>query len=141
MFQMSGPSQIMLADEQVVVRREDTSLGDETIIVGGKRVKRGYVEFALYCNVQPVAGEDLLMLPEGDRFDSAMWAYVADSQRPLQTNDLICRPGDGWYQVQMCEGWGSYTRAQMTAIDVGPLKSVDELPDPNDPYSELLLIS
>lgn len=140
MFQMSGPSLIMLNDERVLVRREDATLGDSTIVVAGKRVKRGYIEFAVDCNVQPVSGDDLIMVPEGDRFNDQMFCFVADSQTPIAPNDLICRLGDGWYQVQMCEGWGSYTRARMQKVDVGPLKSVSELAADDDGESPPLLL-
>lgn len=128
MFSLSGASRIMLTDEEVLVRREDAVLGDNTVLVDGKRIKRGWRHFGLACNVQPVSGDDLIQVPEGDRFNEQMWCYVADADEPLAANDLIWRPGDGWYQVQMCEGWGSYTRARMQRVDVGPLRG-DAAPD------------
>ena len=128
MYMLSGKSRIMLNDEEVVVRRQDATLGDATVVVGGKRLKRGYLEFALRCNVQPVSGDDLIQVPEGDRFDEQLWFYADDSQQPMAPNDLICRSGDGWYQVQMCEGWGSYTRARGQLVDAGPLRIAADLP-------------
>lgn len=123
MYQMSGDSRIMLNDEQVLIRRQALTLGGDTVVVDGKRIQRGYEEFLLRCNVQPVSGAELLQVPEGDRYNEMLWLYVADRERPLQVNDLVFRPADGWYQVQNCEGWGSYTRAQMQRVDVGPLRA------------------
>lgn len=141
MFKMQGKSRIMLNDEELVVRRQDAKLGDYVVVVDGKRVKRGHAEFAVRCNVQPVSGKDLLQVPEGDRFDEAMWFYVDDTQTPLAPNDLICRPDDGWYQVQTCEGWGSYTRAMGQLVDAGPLRLAQDLPLPNALENPALLFS
>lgn len=122
MFSMSGPSEIMLSDETLLLRRQISSLGDSVIIVDGKRVYRDFVEFQIDCNVQPTTGDDLLLLPEGDRFDEQLILYVQDTSEQPQPNDLVKR-GD-WYVVQAAEGWGSYTRVRMQRVDVGPDRAV-----------------
>lgn len=141
MFEMSGKSQIMLNDERVVVRREAVDLGGDTLVVDGKRIKRGFRDFAIDCNIQPVTGDDLIQVPEGDRFNEQMYCYVADTEDPLAPNDLIFRPEDGWYQVQSCTGWGSYTQARMQRIELGPLRAGMGGPNPASiPVSADLLL-
>ena len=125
MIGLTGESYMMLNDEVVRVRRQADDLGGDTVVVDGKRVRRDYTEFDVRCTVQPVSGKELMQVPEGDRFDGQMAAWVADRAGTMAANDLVLRPGDGWYLVQSTEGWGGFTKILMRPIDVGPLAAPD----------------
>ena len=100
----------------------------------GKLQKYETYEFKIKCNVQPVNGRDLLMVPEGDRFKEQYWIHVenytpvpveADIVKPfppdssLLVNDRVVRLGVN-FQVQSVENWGKYSRARVMRLDIGP---------------------
>lgn len=123
MYLMSGDSQIMLGDETLTCRSYNKALGDGVNIVDGKRVYTEFDEFTFICNIQPVSGKDLMLVPEGDRFNEQLYAYVPASQgRIPDLNDLVYR--DNWYQVQENEFWGSYGKLRIQRVDVGPDRAI-----------------
>ena len=73
-------------------------------------------------------GRDLLIVPEADRYKEQYWVFMNQQQKPLFTNDRVIRimasqngkSGPVGFQVQSSENWGSYTRARIMRIDVGP---------------------
>jgi hypothetical protein len=77
------------------------------------------------CNVQPLNGRELLLVPEHQRFSEQYWAYV-----PISVNgkmfekpgDVVLR-GEVHYQVQEVEYWGSYQRVRLMRVDIGPYKT------------------
>lgn len=129
MIRLFGNSQILRSDEWLDVFRERPAEYSE-----GKPVKQDPVEFRVRANVQPVNGRDLLIVPEHDRFKEQLWLYMDNKQfdvnqgldvegpSRVQINDRVVRLGVN-YQTQTVENWGSYTRARVMRIDVGPEKT------------------
>ena len=139
MWPLFGVSSIMACDEVLPFLREGTAPpGDDVVYVGGKPVKRDPTTMILRATVQPVDGRDLMLVPEGDRFTENLWVYVDKGCAPIlpphepnpddqgaclapfpQDDDKVLRNGKV-YQVQECQDWGSYVRARVTLVDVGP---------------------
>lgn len=125
-WKLSGPSTIIEGDETLKVVRQGTAIPGNVIYVDGKPVKRDPIIFNITCNVQPLNGKDLLLVPEGDRYKEQWWIFMNNEQKPLHDNDIVERPEEDDpeqriinYQVQSSEAWGSYTRARIMRIDVG----------------------
>lgn len=127
MIKLQGPSTIITKDEVFSVTREG-----EVIIVDGKPIKRFLVSFTVRGNIQPLNGRDLLLVPEGDRFKEQYWIFynnqsiVVDEGLDIEAdptsiivNDRMTRLSVN-FQVQSVENWGSYSRARIMRIDVGP---------------------
>ena len=117
MYPMAGPSRIMANDETLTVLRQAEAVGAGVIYVNGKPVRDPSVNqtFQLTCNVQPLIGPDLMLLPEGDRFDDQMYLWT-NSPGSIDVGDLVTREGLT-YQVQDAETWGSYTKARIVLVD------------------------
>jgi hypothetical protein len=103
----------------------DMIIGDETleafrdgdvIYIDGKPQKINKTKFCFDCNVQPLGGRDLLMVPEGDRYKEMYNLWTKGM--PLKDNDRIKRLGK-FYQVQSLENWGSYQKAKIMLDDTG----------------------
>lgn len=118
MIKLQAPSQIITKDETLTVRRDGP-----TRYVDGKPVHVDGLEFPIECNVQPVNGFDLMMVPEGDRLKEQYWLWTPTPLRLLK--DKVKRNGD-WFQVQQIRPWGSYNQARIVKVDVGP----DAAPEP-----------
>lgn len=114
MIRLQGVSQIITHDETLEVSRQVKSS-----YVDGKIVPRAADTFKITTNVQPVNGRDLLLVPEGDRFKEQLWLFMNQSERPIEVNDIVLRLGIR-YQTQSVENWGSYSRARIMRLDVGP---------------------
>lgn len=114
MIRLQGPSYIITGDEVIPVVRED-----QVIYLEGKPVKRELAEFFIVCNVQPMDGRDLLLVPEADRFKEQYTLFTNNVQTPLMDNDRIVRGGIN-FQCQNVENWGSYQKCRIMRIDVGP---------------------
>lgn len=117
MYRLQGKPRIIKTDEVLDVVRA-TALN----YVDGVIQNQDQYQFQVRCNVQPVNGRELLLVPEGDRFKEQyfVWAMNKFAGKPiLHVNDRIVRQGVS-FQVQQVEDWGSYVRARMMAIDVGP---------------------
>jgi hypothetical protein len=131
MIKLFGPSQILKKDEEITVIRQGTEIPENVSYVDGKPVKRTFIKFTFVGNIQPLNGRDLLLVPENDRFKEQYWIYFNNDQLcdqgflrtkdiPLvMVNDQIVRLGVN-FQVQELEDWGSYARARIMRIDVGP---------------------
>lgn len=111
MIKLQGKSRIINYDENLVLLRPNG-----TDYVDGKPVQREPTRIEFKANVQPLNGRDLLIVPEGDRFKEM---YFVWSDFEIKINDQIVRQ-DINFQVQQSEMWGSYSRARMVRIDVGP---------------------
>jgi len=126
LIKLFGPSQILKHDETIQVIRTGS-----TIYRDGKPQKYDDIQFKLIGNVQPMNARDLLMVPEHDRFREQYWIYLNNRQFPvnmglniesitsLMLNDRILRLNVN-YQVQSLEDWGSYVKARIMRIDIGP---------------------
>lgn len=125
-YPMSGPSLIMNTDETLAVIRESSQVGAGVNYVDGKPVQDEtlYVRFNLVCNVQPLSGRDLLLLPEGQRFVDQFYVWSNQRDMALDTGDLVLRDGKT-YQCQSTEDWGSYTRGLCTLVDTTYLADAD----------------
>lgn len=122
-WKLQGPSTIITGDETLAVIREGSVIPTNVVYVDGKPLKRDAINFDITCNVQPFNGRDLLLVPEGDRFKEQYWIFMNQEQKPLLVNDRVIRIQAGQavnFQVQTAEDWGSYTRARIMRIDVGP---------------------
>ena len=136
MIKLFDYSQILNKDETLPVARKQAAH-----YVDGKPVYAPNLEFFIITNVQPVSGRDLLLVPEHDRFTEQYWLYFKNDQwfvnqgleyhgpSYLMINDIITRKDQANpntvanYQVQTIENWGSYCRARMMRVDVGPQKT------------------
>lgn len=122
-WKLQGPSRIITHDENLDVHRKG-----KPVYVDGKPVWPDPIDFKIVCNVQPFTGLELILVPEGDRFKEKYWVYMNQTEKPLLVEDEISRNGVK-FVVQHSENWGSYTRARMDRIDVGP----DASPAPFQP--------
>ena len=123
MIPLFGDVALMECDETLWVMREGGPDGTDIPIVDGKPVKRSPWWYSIACNVQPVSGKELLLMPEGDRFRDQFNAYQqadpGESREVLRVNDKVCRAGKFWV-VQQVTHWGSYVIGRFVRIDVGP---------------------
>lgn len=128
MWQMSGFSRIVAEDELLGVLRQPEVLGQGVNLVNGKPVRdpAAAQNFQLRCNVQPLTGPDLLLLPEGDRFNDQMWLWTNEPQN-IDVGDLVTRQGLT-YQVQESQPWGTYTRARIVLVDNLPASPAPQGP-------------
>ena len=126
-WKLSGPSQIITGDETITVLRQGIDIPDNVVYVDGKPIRRNPETFNIICNIQPLNGRDLLLVPEADRYKEQWWIFMNNEEKPLHDNDIVQRPEEDDstgaiknYQVQSVEAWGSYTRARIMRVDVGP---------------------
>ena len=123
MIPLQGPSQIITNDETLAVCRDGS-----VTYVDGKPVKGNIIQFKITCNVQPLNGRELMLVPELDRYKEQYWVWMNQQDTPLEINDTVLRPGLDQYnkptlvsfQVQEIQNWGSYTQAKIMRRDVGP---------------------
>jgi hypothetical protein len=130
-IKLFGQSQILKKDETLLVVREGTNIPGNVVYVDGKPIKRNGVRFPIVANVQPFGAKDLLLVPEGDRYRQIFWIYFEnkcvkseegieiDAADLVKDNDQVVRNGK-YYQAQGVESWGSYSRARIMSVDVGP---------------------
>lgn len=113
MIGLQAPSQILNGDERLQVER-DARPG---VYSEGKLIQDGApTQFTIRATIQPLNDRDLLLVPEGDRFKEQYWLYTSDD---LRDNDRVIRQGAN-FAVQGTAEWGSYRRAKITRMDVGP---------------------
>lgn len=117
MIPLYGRSQIMNHDEKLTVSRVG-----RTIYIDGKPKHMDTVSFEIVGNVQPLNARDLLLVPEGDRHKEQYYIYSEKSTRAMEVNDTVIRSG-AKYQTQSIEDWGSFLRARIMRIDIGPDRS------------------
>ena len=118
-----------LGKETLPVTRE----GD-VVYVDGKPIRRGGTQFTVRAMVSPLSGKDLLIVPEGERFNEQFWLFqpLIDVEIPLQTDDTVLREKRA-YQVQDVKAWGNYVQARISRIDVGPEADSEQQEDNNAP--------
>lgn len=127
MIKLFGKSQIIKGDEVLPFFRKGSVTYKD-----GKPVNGEPIEFAVRGNIQPMSSRDLLMVPEHDRYKEQYWLYIDNTQFAVRagldveanpsvviTNDILTRLRVN-YQVQSVENWGSYSRARIMRLDVGP---------------------
>lgn len=123
MIKLFDQVDIIIHDETLLVKRNG-----RTDYKDGKPIHRYIEEFEITCNVQPMSGRDLLLVPEGDRYKEQYWVFMNQKDKPLHTNDKVIRPGvdqnsqpvEVPFQVQEVQNWGSFTQARIMRLDVGP---------------------
>jgi hypothetical protein len=111
MIELEGPIDLIDCDEELEVFRDGN-----VVYKDGKPVKINKSDLCIICNVQPLGGKDLMMVPEGDRYKEQYILYTKGE--PLKANDRVVRLCKN-YQVQTLESWGSYQKARIMAVDVG----------------------
>lgn len=114
MIELQGPSQIITGDEVLEVVR----IG-EVVYLDGKPVQRFKEQFKIICNVQPVEGRELLLVPEGDRYKEMYFVFTNNMEKLVLVNDKIVRQGVN-FQVQSVQNWGSFQELRIMRYDVGP---------------------
>ena len=125
MILMPFAPNIITGDETLLLRRFNSNMDDPAgvQIVDGKRVLGDFVDYQIACNVQPIAGDDLIMNPEGVRFDDQYNIWVWDTSELPRPNDFIQRQSD-WFLVMGATSWGSYVQGRMQRQDVGPYRAL-----------------
>lgn len=120
MILLEGRVSIMDSDERLACVREGTSLGASVNYVGGKPVKYGPLRFTIRCNVQPMVGQSLTIVPEADKYSDGLVLFVpaTPGMTMIQLNDMVLRNGIV-YQCQVAADWGSFTQANLKGVDVG----------------------
>lgn len=112
MYKMKGKSSIITRDESLTIFRETNPAYED-----GVAVNQPSTQLSVKCNVQPLSGRELQLVPEGDRFREQYWVW-AYPETAIRTGDRIERKGKK-FEVQSAESWGSYVRARMALIDAG----------------------
>lgn len=90
----------------------------EVIWRDGKPVEVQVKPYRIIGNVQPMNSKDLLLVPEANRTKEQLWIYTEQNEKTPKLNDNIKR-GDGNFQVQSVENWGTYSKLRLMRIDVG----------------------
>lgn len=122
---LQGPSRIMATDEILTVRHYL-----EVVYANGKPLPVAFEDIEIRANVQPVTGLQLMIVPEADRFKEQYYVYSQDKSK-ISINDKVIRLGVN-FQVQNVEEWGSYQRAMIMRVDVGPDSRTDVDPQSQD---------
>lgn len=111
---------LMSNTEDVEIVRTDLHIGGDTIISGGKRVRRAERRFPAKIVVYPASGKDLALLPEGDRLTETLSIF----QRKQGETQLVHGDRFVWQQkvyfVKNVSTWGPYIQALAQVVDVGP---------------------
>lgn len=111
MYRLKRRSRLMNHDERLpVLRPFAVEFRD------GKPIKRGYRQFRLLGNVQPVSARELMLQPEGERIKAQYAVYTQNRDEPLAVSDLVLRLGQV-FVVQAVEPWGAYSKARMALYD------------------------
>lgn len=112
MIKLQFPKSYMIRHDELLTATRP----GRTDYVDGKPLARAEVTYQFHCNVQPINGRDLLLVPEGDRYKEQ---YTVWTEHPVQANDRIIRC-DISFQAQSVEAWGTYFKVRMMRLDVGP---------------------
>lgn len=117
MYRMRRRSRLISHDEVLQVLQEGSPEGGEIVIVDGKPIKREFRIVRIRCTVQPMGARELLLSPEGDRDKEqlSVWTY----SQAVAVNDKVLRLGK-LYNIRALEDWGSYRKASLIEVDVGP---------------------
>lgn len=113
MIKMQGKSFMIGHDETLTITRDGA-----VTYVNGKPVAASGSTFQIKCNVQPVSGFELLIMPEADRFKEQYWVWTETTDIHL-LKDKVTRNGV-IFQVQQLKPWGTYLQFRMVRVDVGP---------------------
>lgn len=112
MISLKGYSQIMRGDEVIEVIRHDSYTFEN-----GRLIESGPHEFEVKANVQTVSGQELLLVPEGDRYKEQFFLFIQKPSPFLKMNDEVKRHKKN-YQVQDLEEWGSFQKVRIMNVDV-----------------------
>lgn len=119
MYQLSQTPNIILGDELATIIRDRGDATASVIYLNGQPVRRQPITFQLRCNVQPLSGADLAILPEGERLENSFSIWAWSGENFLAIGDKVIL-GTDTFQVQGAEDWGSYVKGRAVRIDVGP---------------------
>ena len=93
----------LLLNETITINRTAHSY------VKGRPVEGGTTVYTEKANIQPLKGNEILQLPEGDRERENMKCYL---QFELQVNDEVVRSDGRKYEVQESENWNVFGKLQ-----------------------------
>jgi hypothetical protein len=96
--------------EEVCIKRK--AIGK---YVNGRYVAGKESAFEIEANVQPLTGNEILQVPEGERQAENLWMY---SETHIKADDVVERGGNE-YMVKAAQQWiGRYTKSRLVKIDV-----------------------
>lgn len=118
---LSYPSTLMQSDETLFVVRQPTQVPQGVTYVDGKPVHDASQMqlFRCVCNVQPITGEALARLEEGDDITDQLYVWTMNQADELSPGDLFVRHGKR-YECQDVDTWGNYTRARFALDQTRP---------------------
>ncbi|MCK5601783.1 phage head closure protein [Candidatus Pacearchaeota archaeon] len=93
----------LLLNETITIKRSTDSF------VKGRSVKGTTTTFTKKANIQPLKGNEILQLPEGDREQENMKCFLPFE---LQVNDEVIRSDGREYEVQESENWNVFGKLQ-----------------------------
>jgi hypothetical protein len=143
MWRLDGPVELLECDETVDVIRQGRKTPDCITYVDGVALAAAApTRVRVVATLQPMAGKDLLLVPEGFRDKETLWMWQAhrieaQGDFRLDLTDLVLYSGKA-YQVQSSEDWGSYTRSMLVACDTGAYVGAIDAANPPAVYPALL---
>jgi hypothetical protein len=113
MIGLSARSRIMNGDETVILTRQGRTIGGGITWVAGRPVVDETLTqtISVRCNVQPVQGDDLQTLPDGQQDSDQFYLYCQKQAALPVIGDLFSRNGK-MYQIMDADDWGAYVRAR-----------------------------
>lgn len=111
----------MQSDEVLFVVRQPVDVPQGVRYVDGKAL-RDVAQMQLFrcvCNVQPITGEALARLEEGDDRTDQLYVWTLDQDDKLSPGDIFVRHGKR-YECQDVDTWGNYTRARFAYDQTRP---------------------
>lgn len=82
--------------------------------VKGRPVSKGESSFSIKGNIQPLTGNEILRLDEGDRTRDMFNLWTKST---LEKHDVVCFSGRK-YQVEMVENWQNHQKCRIVKVDV-----------------------
>jgi hypothetical protein len=115
---LSGVVESLASHETLAVKRPPSG-----VYVDGRYSAGATTNFTVLASVQPLTGEDLLVLPEGERTDDAIEIFTLEKLQPSQQGaaelgDLVTYLGRD-YRIRLAEDWGAngnYYRSVATRV-------------------------
>jgi len=86
----------MLGEEKINIERPTESYDDY-----GRPIKSSELFKNIVASVQPLSGQEILLLAEGDRLRHPLWIYTKFA---IQVDDIVIRNGDNHKAIKV-ENW------------------------------------
>ena len=93
----------LILNEDITINRYTTS------VTKGRSSKALDTTFTEKANIQPLKGNEILQLPEGDRERENMKCYIPFE---IKVNDEVIRSDGRKYEVQESENWNVFGMLQ-----------------------------